>query len=150
MDLLNPQVDFVFKRIFGMQENQDVLLSFLNAVFEDSNEPTVSSVEILNPFLEKDAITDKMSVLDVKAKTDDGTLINVEIQFRDHQNMVKRTLYYWAKMFEDQLQQSSQYHQLRKTVTINVVRFSCLPGHRFHTSFHLLEDAFKNKVNLWI
>lgn len=30
-DYLDPKVDFVFKRIFGSEENKDVLLAFLNA-----------------------------------------------------------------------------------------------------------------------
>ena len=62
-ELLSPKIDFVFKRIFGAQDNQDVLISFLNAVFEDAGQPLIASVEILNPFLEKDALSDKMSVL---------------------------------------------------------------------------------------
>jgi predicted transposase/invertase (TIGR01784 family) len=140
MNLLNPQVDFVFKRIFGAEGNQDILLSFLNAVFEDAEQPRVASVEILNPFLEKDAMTDKMSVVDVKARTENGTLINIEIQLSDHHDMAKRTLYYWAKMFEDQLAESAPYKDLRKTITINVLSFAYLPGDRFHTTFHLQED----------
>ncbi|PSR21414.1 MAG: hypothetical protein C7B45_11160, partial [Sulfobacillus acidophilus] len=43
--LLSPTVDFVFKRIFGTEDNQDVLLAFLNAIFEDSEQPLVDSVE---------------------------------------------------------------------------------------------------------
>ncbi|MDA8193037.1 MAG: PD-(D/E)XK nuclease family transposase [Thermaerobacter sp.] len=33
---LSPKVDFVFKRTFGAEAPQDVLVSFLNAVFEDA------------------------------------------------------------------------------------------------------------------
>ncbi|MEK4529932.1 PD-(D/E)XK nuclease family transposase [Paenibacillus sp. FSL H8-0104] len=32
MELLDPRVDFVFKRIFGSENNKDVLLTFLNRV----------------------------------------------------------------------------------------------------------------------
>ncbi|ELK39084.1 hypothetical protein D478_26259 [Brevibacillus agri BAB-2500] len=31
---MNPIVDFVFKRIFGTEENKDLLLSFLNATLK--------------------------------------------------------------------------------------------------------------------
>lgn len=58
MELLSPKVDFVFKRIFGAEENKDVLVNFLNAVFEDSGEQLVADVEILNPFLNKEALSD--------------------------------------------------------------------------------------------
>ncbi|MBX6396544.1 MAG: Rpn family recombination-promoting nuclease/putative transposase, partial [Alicyclobacillaceae bacterium] len=109
MDLLSPKVDFVFKRIFGTEENKDILLNFLNAVFEDAGQPLVSDVEILNPFLDKDALLDKMSVLDVQARTDTGMLIDVEIQLWNRRDIEKRTLYYWAKMFESQLQEGDSY-----------------------------------------
>lgn len=33
MELLAPRVDFVFKRIFGSENNKDVLLAFLNRIF---------------------------------------------------------------------------------------------------------------------
>nr|WP_288009034.1 PD-(D/E)XK nuclease family transposase [Kyrpidia sp.] len=69
VELLSPKVDFVFKRIFGTEENKDVLAHFLNSVFEDSGEPLIADVEILNPFLEKEALSDKLAVLDVKART---------------------------------------------------------------------------------
>ncbi|WP_427051251.1 PD-(D/E)XK nuclease family transposase [Paenibacillus sp. TC-CSREp1] len=34
MDLHDPRVDFVFKRIFGSENNKDVLLAFLNRVLK--------------------------------------------------------------------------------------------------------------------
>ncbi|RIV16395.1 Rpn family recombination-promoting nuclease/putative transposase, partial [Alicyclobacillaceae bacterium I2511] len=147
MDLLSPKVDFIFKQIFGSEENKDILISFLNAVFEDSGQPLIVSVELLNPFLEKDALTDKQGVLDVKAKTETGTLLDVEIQLQDHQDMEKRTLFYWAKMFEEQLEEGQSYHKLHKAVTINVLDFNYIPTEKYHTTFHLREDTISD---LWL
>ena len=75
--LLSPLVDFLFKRIFGDEKNTDLLVHFLNAVFEEAGEPLVESVEILNPYIDKDALTDKMSVLDIRARTQARTLVDV-------------------------------------------------------------------------
>ncbi|MDA8192546.1 MAG: Rpn family recombination-promoting nuclease/putative transposase [Thermaerobacter sp.] len=107
-------MDFVFKRIFGAEANQDVLISFLNAVFEDAGQPLIASLEILNPFLEKGALSDKMSVLDVKARTQSGMLVDVEIQLRDRREMETRTLFYWSKLFQGQLQEGDSYRRLHK------------------------------------
>ncbi|ADG05608.1 conserved hypothetical protein [Kyrpidia tusciae DSM 2912] len=141
MELLSPKVDFVFKRIFGAEENKDVLVNFLNAVFEDSGEPLVADVEILNPFLDKEALTDKLAVLDVKARTESGTLIDVEVQLWNHRDMEKRTFYYWAKLFESQLKEGESYFKLHKAVTINVVDFTYIETDRYHSTFHLREDT---------
>lgn len=35
-DLLDPKNDFVFKRIFGSEENKDILLAFLNRTFMEA------------------------------------------------------------------------------------------------------------------
>lgn len=37
-ELLDPRNDFVFKRIFGSEDNKDVLLAFLNPTFAESGE----------------------------------------------------------------------------------------------------------------
>ena len=43
----------------------DILIAFLNGIFEDVGAPRVTSVQLLNPYIDKDALTDKMSVLDI-------------------------------------------------------------------------------------
>ena len=140
-ELLNPKVDFVFKQIFGSEDHQDVLLSFLNAIFEDAGQPLVTHVEILNPFLEKDALSDKMSVLDVKARTETGVLVDIEIQLRNRRNMEQRTLFYWAKLFQGQLPEGGSYRALHKAVTVNVLDFDYLATERYHSTFQLHEDV---------
>ena len=42
--LLNPKIDFVFKKIFGSEKHPGVLISFLNAVLKPKNE--ITDVEI--------------------------------------------------------------------------------------------------------
>ncbi len=65
-------------------------------------------MEILNPFIDKEALTDKMSVLDIRARTETRTLINVEIQLWNRRNIEKRTLYYWARMYAEQLEEGNR------------------------------------------
>ncbi len=139
--LLSPKIDFIFKQIFGAEDNLDVLISFLNAVFEDAGQPLIASATLLNPFLDKDALSDKMSVLDVKARTESGMLVDIEIQLRDQHNMEKRTLFYWAKLFQGQLPEGEDYRQLHKAVTVNVLDFNYLATDRYHNTFHVHEDT---------
>lgn len=140
-DLLDPTVDFVFKRIFGDERNTDVLVSFLNAIFEAADEAQVESIEILNPFLDRETLTDKMSVLDIRARTDTGNLVNIEIQLWNAGDMPKRTLYYWARLYAGQMEQGDQYHTLKKTIAINILDFNLLAGERWHNVFHVREDT---------
>ena len=103
----------------GDEKNTDILMAFLNGIFEDSGEPLVESVQILNPFIEKDALTDKMSILDIQARTQAQTIVNIEIQVRQTGEMRERSLYYWAKRYQSQLKAGDPYGRLGRVVVIN-------------------------------
>ena len=134
---LSPLVDILFKRLFGDEERTDILIAFLNGIFEDAGAPRVTSVQLLNPYIDKDALTDKMSVLDIVARTDQAILIDIEIQIRNTGEMRERSLYYWAKLYEGQLHESDTYHTLRPTIAINVLDFVEIPNDRVHNVFQL-------------
>ncbi len=99
--LLDPKIDFVFKKIFGSEEHPEILISFLNAVLKPQK--PIVSVEIKNSDLEKEYIEDKFSRLDVKATTSNNEIINIEIQLKNEYNMIKRSLFYWSKLYSEQL-----------------------------------------------
>ncbi len=135
--LLNPKIDFVFKKIFGSEEHPDVLISFLNAVLKQKNK--IVEVEIKNSDIEKAYIEDKFSRLDVKAKTNNKEIINIEIQLKNEYNMIQRSLYYWSKLYEEQLNEGDRYDKLSRTVCINILDFKYLKNDRFHNGYRLKE-----------
>ncbi|GEQ17541.1 putative transposase/invertase (TIGR01784 family) [Clostridium butyricum] len=75
--LLNHKVDFIFKKIFGSENHPNILISFLNAVMKPVDK--IVSVVINNTEITKDFLEDKFSRLDVKATTNKGEIINIEI-----------------------------------------------------------------------
>ena len=135
--LLNPKIDFVFKKIFGSEEHPEILISFLNAVLKPKK--PIVSVEIKNSDLEKEYIEDKFSRLDVKALTSNKEIINIEIQLKNEYNMIQRSLYYWSKLYEEQLSEGDRYDKLSRTVCINILDFKYLKNDRFHTGYRLKE-----------
>lgn len=135
--LLSPKVDFVFKRIFGNEKHPEILISFLNAVMKPKD--LIESVQIRNSDIEKEHIEDKYSRLDIKAITNKGEYINIEIQVKNEYNMIKRSLYYWSKMFENQIIEGDNYNKLAKTVCINILDFKYLRNDNFHNAYRLKE-----------
>ena len=135
--LLNPKIDFVFKKIFGSEEHPEILISFLNAVLKPKK--PIVSVEIKNLDLEKEYIEDKFSRLDVKALTSNKEIINIEIQLKNEYNMIQRNLYYWSKLYEEQLSEGDRYDKLSRTVCINILDFKYLKNDRFHNGYRLKE-----------
>ena len=135
--ILSPKVDFVFKKIFGNEKHPNILISFLNSVIKPTD--LIKSVQIKNTDIEKEHIEDKYSRLDIKAVTNNGEHINIEIQVKNEYNMIKRSLYYWSKMYEGQLTKGQDYDTLSRTICINILDFKYLKNDNFHNCYRLKE-----------
>ena len=135
--LLDPKMDFVFKNIFGSEKNPNILISFLNATLKPKD--LITSVEIKNTDLNKGYIEDKFSRLDVKATTSNNEIINIEIQLKNEYNMIKRSLYYWSKLYSEQLNEGEDYSILKRTICINILNFKYLKTRKFHSGYRLKE-----------
>ena len=145
MQRLKPLNDFIFKKLFGEKDDEIILLSFLNAILSKTyTEPLTEIIIIENKELTKEMIEDKTGRIDVRAKTQNGEQINIEVQLTDQNNMDKRTLFYWGKLFLEGIKQGEDYTNLKKVITINLVDFNYLKTKDYHSSFHLWEDSEKD------
>lgn len=75
---ISPTVDFAFKLMLGSPEHSRVTIHFPNAILVD--QPRITHVKILNPFLGKELEDDKLSILDVLATDGHGRMLNIEMQ----------------------------------------------------------------------
>ena len=145
MKRLKVKNDFIFKKLFGEAENKDILISFLNAVLELSSADRLDDIDLVEgTALKKDSPDDKLGILDIRAKTARGEILNIEVQLINQYNMDKRTLFYWAKLFAEQLKEGKPYNDLKKTITINILDFNYIDTEQYSTAFHLWEDADRN------
>ncbi len=134
---ISPKVDFAFKKLFGSEENKDLLLSLINAIL--SKEHQVEDLELKNPYNLADYQAGKMSILDIKARDTTGRWFNVEMQMAEDRNFDKRALYYWAKVLTEQLAQGSIYQELSKTISINILDFDFVQySKRFHSRYGIM------------
>ncbi|WP_242215295.1 Rpn family recombination-promoting nuclease/putative transposase [Bacillus cereus group sp. BfR-BA-01383] len=116
-----------------------MLTGFLNAILEESLDAPIISLQLDDPHLHKSYEDDKLSILDLLATLDNGTQVNIEIQLRNTHDMVKRSLYYWSKLYTSQMQEGIPYRSLRKTITINLLDFILFSQ----------DDAFHTIGQLW-
>ena len=135
--LLDPKMDFVFKNIFGSEKHPNILISFLNATLKPKD--LITEVKIKNTDLNKGYIEDKFSRLDVKATTSNNEIINIEIQLKNEYNMIKRSLYYWSKLYSEQLNEGEDYSVLKRTICINILNFKYLKTRMFHSVYRMKE-----------
>ena len=135
---INPRIDIAFKKIFGTEENKDLLISLINSIVGE--EDHVVDVTLLNPYNQKNFKNDKLSILDIKAEGDHGKKFNIEIQITDEADYDKRALYYWAKLYADQLKEKDDYGTLEKVIGIHILNFtSILESEKYHNAFHITE-----------
>ena len=145
MRKVKPLNDFIFKKVFGEKGNEDILIAFINAVLKRTKKDKIVELEIIdNKQLTKELILDKTGIIDVRAKTSKGENIDIEVQLTDQGNMDKRTLFYWGKMYLENIKQGQDYTSLEKVITINILDFEFLGTESYQSSFHLWEDIEKD------
>ena len=138
MEKITPRVDIAFKKIFGVEENKDLLMSLINSIVSEQDQ--VANIVLLNPYNPKNFKRDKLSILDIKAEGQDGKRFNIEIQISDEADYNKRALYYWAKLYTEQLKESEDYGQLSKAIGIHILNFTSIPeSDKYHNVFHVIE-----------
>ncbi|WP_066248541.1 Rpn family recombination-promoting nuclease/putative transposase [Neobacillus drentensis] len=141
MDRLNPLNDFLFKKLFGDEQDQELLIGLLNAILNVD----IVNLRIARENLDRMKEDDKLGILDIKEETPSGKKINIEVQLVDQKNMVPRTLFYWSKLFVEGFVAGSNYKRLQKTVTINFLGFTMeeLVNESFHSTYQLQEVQSK-------
>ena len=105
--LLKPTTDFIFKRIFGNEEGKVALISLLNAIL--NGDPVVKDLKFLNTEILKEEIYSKASRLDVEVTTDNGTIVNIEIQCVDTGDLESRSIVYASQLVAQYTRQGQSY-----------------------------------------
>lgn len=145
---INRTNDYAFKWIFGNQERKDLLLSFINSVLTDGGEEDIiKDIELIDRELDPVFYADKASRVDILGETADGQRINVEVQTSDDGDIDKRSLYYWSKIYQEQLHEGMKYKELRPTIAINILNFNYFPSEKYHNRFAILEEQEQYLLN---
>lgn len=123
MKFVDVTNDVAFRKIFGNENRKEVLISFLNAVLLFENENTIVDVDILTPYQLPAIRGGKVTIVDVKAKDQNGKTYIVEMQVADVEGFDKRVLYYASKSYSAQIERGDDYEKLNPTYFIGVLDF---------------------------
>jgi predicted transposase/invertase (TIGR01784 family) len=139
IDKILPTNVVMFKILLGDPKHTRLLIHFLNAAIK--SESPITSVEILDSEPPPAYVRQKGSRLDIRARTQDNEIVNVEMQCGIEKHMVGRALFYWSKLFFGQLEVSEKYHNLKKTISINILDFRLFQNdERYWRKGHLIDD----------
>ena len=137
MDIVKAKLDVIFKKLFTSDD--EVLMAFVGDML-DLPKGSIKNIKVENPNNLPDSIDGKQTQLDLKMNVDD-MIVNVEIQLCNKGNFKDRAMYYWAKMFSDELKKSEDYAELRKTVSINILNFGLFDCDDPYSRFTMLEET---------
>lgn len=145
--LMDLKIDYAFKQLFGSEKNKDITVVFLNAILQRTGRERIKDISFSNTEAGGEYELDKQSRLDLLVVTNEDEWINVEIQFTDKYDMVKRSIYYWSGVYRSQMKRKMGYRELHPVIAINLLNFSMFDQtERFHTHYHLYEDEEKFKL----
>ncbi|MEQ8997478.1 MAG: Rpn family recombination-promoting nuclease/putative transposase [Coleofasciculus sp. B1-GNL1-01] len=122
MRFISPKVDYAFKKIFGSEQSQAILISFLNAIIYDG-EKVIQSLTIVNPYNPGQVISLKETYLDVKAVLADGSIVIIEMQIASMSAFNKRVAYNLAKAYSNQLAKGEDYPLLNPAIAVTITDF---------------------------
>ena len=126
MAFISPKTDYAFKKIFGSDQSQDILISFLNAVIYDGKNQ-IKSLIIINPYNPAQVQTLKDSYLDVRAVLDDDSQVIIEMQVASVTAFDKRVVYNLAKTYSTQLGPRQGYRYLKQVIGVTITDFEMFP-----------------------
>ena len=84
-----------------------------NAVLEKSLGHEIKDITFRQSEMFPDGDEGKMSRLDIVCALDTGELVDVEVQVVNQQNMQRRTLFYWSRLYMLSLTRGGDYDILR-------------------------------------
>ena len=127
--------DFGFKRIFGTKPNKDLLINFLNSLFDGFQ--VIKDVKYLNSEHVGDVFAERKAIFDVYCENERGEKFIVEMQNAYQKYFKDRSLFYSSFPIREQAPKGAEWNfQLEHVYTVALLNFD------------LEEEAFdKNDIN---
>ncbi len=145
-DILPASDDRVFKLILTSQDAGPVLMDLISSII---NQPVVSVV-VRNNEIPSGDTEEKAERLDVNCKTDDGTLVDLEMQASrieedaggQHRNLKGKSVYYLCDLHSSQSSKGvKRYDRLARTYQVTFCSYTVFPHRKgYMNSFSMRHD----------
>ena len=141
-----PTNDYVFHRIFGYVGNEDITKGLIGTIIDQGiSNITIDETEIT----EQNIRDEKIGVLDIKARLNNNIVCDVEMQVAKNDNIEKRIMFYWSKIYSQEIHKGEDYDILQRTIVILIANFELdnlkeIP--KFHTKWQIREDEYRKII----
>ena len=137
-----PTVDYIFKRVFGTEQNKSCLISLLNSLLPID----IKDLNFENTELPKEAKREKGARLDVLATLKTGEKVNIEVQVADDGDVDKRSLFYSSRLYGGQEILGKEYSELVPVYSIFILDFEWFTNEPGFAHSYVLKNKKTNAV----
>lgn len=118
---VNFYTDFAFKKLFGTEANKELLISFLNSLFDGVE--VIKDLRYLNVEQMGAVASERKAVFDVYCENEKGERFLIEMQKADQAYFIDRSIYYSTFPIQDQAPKGKWNFKLDKVYTIGILNF---------------------------
>ena len=145
LKLLKPKIDVVFQSLFS-KKNEKITKAFAEAMLDEKvKKITINDDKEL--FREKPE--DKLGILDLELDINDSEKVDVEIQLVDRSNIQERLLFYFSKIYYNEVKKGDDYKKAKRVVMVAILDYDLdltKEIKRMETKWKLREENAKDLV----
>ncbi len=144
-EYMYPKNDFIFKRLFGYEGNEDITKHLVSNIIGEK----IKTLEFKNPYLLRETKDDKEEILDIKASLNNNIQCDIEIQVGNKHDVEKRILNSWAKMYRQSIGRNKKYKNMKRTIVIFITMFdidNLKNIEQYKTKWQIQEEKLKIKL----
>jgi predicted transposase/invertase (TIGR01784 family) len=137
---LDPKNDFAFKRLFGVEKHKNILIQFLNDIF-DGVHPRIEEVEFLKTAQDPDISVSRQSIVDVLCKDMTGRQFIIEMQCASDSHFLNRAKAYACRVYLNQRVKKNKngdhnYGDMKPVIFLAIVNYILFPNKKKYLSHH--------------
>jgi predicted transposase/invertase (TIGR01784 family) len=144
---LDPKNDFAFKRVFGTEKNKEILIRFLNDIFEGEREK-IEDLEFLKLHQDPEIASMRQSIVDVACKDASGNKFIIEMQCATDTHFIQRAVAYASRTYLNQRTNDSNYGNMRPVIFFAIMKHTLFKNKAEYLSHHKLTDVYTGENDI--
>ena len=121
--------DYVFRTAFGRDrdDSRAALIAILNIILDRRSDP-IRSIIIKNPIDTAEKSGGKQTVMDIRAETGSGDLLDIEMQAGLLIVYPNRIVLYGGRLVNSSLQRGADYDKMKKSIVVSIINGTLFPA----------------------
>jgi predicted transposase/invertase (TIGR01784 family) len=141
---INPFTDFGFKKIFGEEENKDLLIDFIQTLLPEKR--NITTINYLKTEKLGRAVSERKAVFDLYCENDKGEKFIVELQRAEQEYFKERSIYYSTFAIQEQAKRGKWDFNWQGVYTIAIMDFAFTTTSHKNVKTHVVLYDQANQV----